>query len=101
MKYAWIRQQQDSYPVDIVCDVLGVSRSGYYAWLDREPSARTQRRQQIGQAVRQSHQTSHGIYGYRRVHEDLVNLRRVAQNGTAIFLNVRHNGNGCRQTGFE
>ena len=71
MKYAWITQQRDSYPVDIACDVLGVSRSGYYAWIDRKPSARTQRRQQIGQAVRQSHQNSHGIYGYRKVHEDL------------------------------
>ena len=72
MKYAWIRLQQDSYPVDIACDVLGVSRSGYYAWIDRKPSAQAQRRQKIGQAVRQSHQTSHGIYGYRRVHGDLV-----------------------------
>jgi putative transposase len=72
VKYAWIAQQRDSYPVDVVCDVLGVSRSGYYAWLDRKPSSRAQRRQQIGQAVRQSHQDSHGIYGYRKVHEDLV-----------------------------
>ncbi len=72
MKYAWIRQQQDSYPAGTACDVLGVSRSGYYAWIDRKPSARTQRRQQIGQAVRQSHKDSHGIYGYRRVHGDLA-----------------------------
>jgi len=71
VKYAWITQQRDSYPVDIACDVLGVSRSGYYAWLDRKPSPRAQRRQQIGQAVCQSHQNSHGIYGYRKVHEDL------------------------------
>jgi len=72
VKYAWIHQQRDSYPAGIVCDVLGVSRSGYYAWIDRKPSAQAQRRQQIGQAVRQSHQNSHGIYGYRRVHGDLV-----------------------------
>jgi putative transposase len=71
VKYVWITQQRDSYPVDIACDVLGVSRSGYYAWLDRKPSPRAQRRQQIGQAVCQSHQNSHGIYGYRKVHEDL------------------------------
>jgi putative transposase len=71
VKSAWITQQRDSYPVDIACDVLGVSRSGYYAWLDRKPSPRAQRRRQIGQAVCQSHQNSHGIYGYRKVHEDL------------------------------
>jgi putative transposase len=72
VKYAWIHRQRDSYPAGIVCDVLRVARSGYYAWLHREPSPRAQRRQQIGQAVRQSHNSSHRIYGYRRVHEDLV-----------------------------
>jgi transposase InsO family protein len=72
VKYAWIHQRRDSYPAGIVCDVLGVTRSGYYAWLHRKPSPAAQRRQQIGQAVSQSHRSSHGIYGYRRVHEDLV-----------------------------
>jgi transposase InsO family protein len=72
VKYAWIHQQRDSYPAGIACDVLGVARSGYYAWLHRKPSPAAQRRQQIGQAVRQSYKSSHGIYGYRRVHEDLV-----------------------------
>jgi transposase InsO family protein len=51
---------------------LQVSRSGYYAWRRREPSARVQRREQIGQAAQQSHRDSHGTYGYRRVHRDLV-----------------------------
>ena len=40
MKYAWISEHCDSYPVAMLCDVLNVSTSGYYAWLDRPPSAR-------------------------------------------------------------
>ena len=72
MRYAWINQQRDDYPLNLLCRVLRVSRSGYYAWCRREPSPRTQRRQQIGQAVQQSHRNSHGTYGYRRVHRDLV-----------------------------
>lgn len=84
MKYAWIAQQRDSYPVDIVCDVLGVSRSGYYAWLDRKPSPRALRRQQIGRAVRRSHQESHGIYGYRRVHADLVEDLHIVCCGETV-----------------
>lgn len=72
MRYAWIETQRDSYPVGLLCRVLQVSRSGYYAWRRRRPSARDQRREQIGQAAQRSHRDSHGTYGYRRVHRDLV-----------------------------
>jgi putative transposase len=56
----------------LLCRVLQVSRSGYYAWRGRAPSASAQRRQQIGQAAQESHRDSHETYGYRRVHHDLV-----------------------------
>jgi transposase InsO family protein len=78
VRYAWIDQQRDSYPLKLLCRVLQVARSGYYAWRQREPSATAQRRQQIGQAAQQSHRDSHGTYGYRRVHRDLVDDREIA-----------------------
>lgn len=62
----------------LLCRVLRVSRSGYYAWRRRTPSPRVQRRQQIGQAVQPSHRDSHGTYGYRRVHRDLVDEHEIA-----------------------
>jgi len=78
VRYAWIDQQRDGYPLKLLCRVLHVARSGYYAWRRREPSATAQRRQQIGQAAQQSHRDSHGTYGYRRVHRDLVDDREIA-----------------------
>ncbi len=78
MRYAWIDQQRDSYPVGLLCRVLQVARSGYYAWRRRKPSQSAQRRQQIGQAAQQSHRDSHGTYGYRRVHRDLVDDQEIA-----------------------
>jgi len=54
-----------------MCDVLGVSSSGYYAWRVRKPSRQAGRRQRIARAAERSHQASNGIYGYRKVHEDL------------------------------
>jgi putative transposase len=78
VRYAWIDPQRDSYPLSRLCRVLKVSRSGYYAWRRREPSATVERRQQIGQAARQCHRDSHGIYGYRRVHRDLVDDHAIA-----------------------
>jgi putative transposase len=78
VRYAWIETQRDCYPLKLLCRVLQVSRSGYYAWRRREPSTRDQRREEIGQAAQQSHRDSHGTYGYRRVHRDLVEDHEIA-----------------------
>jgi len=72
VKYAWIREHRDSFPIAILCDVLEVSASGYYAWLDREPSPRAQRQERIQQAVRQVHAESYGIYGSQKVARELA-----------------------------
>lgn len=71
MKYAWIREHRDSFPVAVLCEVLEVSPSGYYAWCDREPSPRAQRHDQIQEAVRQVHAESHGIYGSHKIAREL------------------------------
>ena len=72
MKYAWIREHRDSFPLAVLCQVLEVSASGYYAWLEREPSPRAQRQERIQAAVRQVHADSHGIYGSQKVARELA-----------------------------
>lgn len=59
------------FPVTVMSRVLGVSPSGYYAWRTRRPSSRHQRRCALAGAVAAAHQASHGVYGYRKVHEDV------------------------------
>jgi putative transposase len=71
VKYAWITRHRDSFPITIMCDVLLVSTSGYYASLGRQPSSRGERHQRIQQAVQQIHAESHGIYGSQKVAEVL------------------------------
>ena len=71
MKYAWIREHRDSFPVAVLCEVLEVSASGYYDWLDRPPSARAERHVQIQAAVQQVHAESHGIYGSVKIAQHL------------------------------
>ena len=71
MKYAWITEHRDSFPVAVLCDVLGVSTSGYYDSLDRPPGPRARRHARIQQAVAEVHAQSHGIYGSHKIAEEL------------------------------
>lgn len=83
MKYAWIREHCDSYPVSLMCQVLEVSKSGYYASLDRPPSARAQRHARIQTAVREIHAQSHGIYGSYKIAQQMQqseDLERACRN---------------------
>jgi putative transposase len=55
-----------------MCRVLGVSRSGYYAWRSREPSAADARREELTAEVKQIHDEVKGRYGSPRIHAELV-----------------------------
>ena len=72
MRYAWVHDHRDSWPVSRMCRALRVSRSGFYAWEGRSPSSSFLRRTRLDELVGASHSASHGIYGYRKVHRDLV-----------------------------
>jgi putative transposase len=77
VKYAWIAKHCGSYSVSVLCEVLCVSKSGYYAWLDRPPSSRALRRERIDAAVRQVHAASHGIYGSGKIAKELAQCEEL------------------------
>lgn len=56
----------------VTCDTLGVSRSGFYAWLTRPPSQRTCANEKLGIAIHESFLRSDRTYGARRVWHDLL-----------------------------
>ncbi len=56
----------------LMAKVLQVSSSGYYAWKKREPSATARKRARIAEATRKYYERSSKIYGYRKVHKDIV-----------------------------
>lgn len=89
MKYAWISDHRDSFPVAVMCDVLGVSTSGYHDWRDRPLSPRAERHERIQQAVAQVHAESHGIYGSQKIAEELgkrEELERACRNTVATAM---------------
>ena len=71
MKYAWIKQHRDDYPVTLMCDALDVSTSGYYESLKRRPSKRARRSKRIKQSVARVYEESHGIYGAIKIADQL------------------------------
>lgn len=77
MRYAWIKGHAGNYPVAILCRTLAVSVSGYYSWLGRKPSAQQQRRQRIAAAAGKFYHDSNRIYGYRKVHKDVVQEAKI------------------------
>jgi transposase InsO family protein len=72
VKYACIKAHRDEFELTLMCRVLAVSRSGFYAWLKREPSRRAREDQRLLVHIRAAHERSHGRYGSPRVHQDLV-----------------------------
>jgi len=90
-----------AFPVAVMCDVVEVSPSGYYAWCDRKPSARAQRRQQLGDAVEQAHRDSKNIYGYRKVHREVVEEHGQPCSEETVRTLMRAKGlRGKRKRGF-
>lgn len=72
MRFRFIAAEKASHTVALLCRCLRVTRSGFYAWARRKPSARTQRDGQLRVKVRAFHAGSHGRYGSPRIWKDLV-----------------------------
>ena len=92
MKYAWIKSHTQQYPIRRMCRALRISPSGYYDWLHHQISAREQKRQIMTFAVKVSHQRSHGIYGHRKIHKDLVQEFKIDCCVETVRRIMRDNG---------
>ncbi len=91
MIFAFIKEHLAAdYPVEVSCDVLGVSRSGYYAWLGRPESARAKRRGELAARIEAVHRENRGVYGSPRVHKVLESEGvEVCRNTVADVMKER------------
>jgi putative transposase len=85
VKYACIARHRGEHSLRLMCRVLDVSPSGYYAWRQRSPSARAIADERLLLNIRIAHQASEETYGAPRVHQELrdqghrVGKKRVAR----------------------
>ena len=87
MSYDFIRGNVADFPVQVMCQVLQVSRSGYYDWLSRSESTRAAGDRALAIDIRASHEASHGRYGSPRVHAELRSQgRRIGRKRVARLM---------------
>lgn len=88
MRYGFIREHRRVWPLSVLCSVLGVARSGFYAWRKRSVSRRRQRQEQLLEAMREIHGQRHKrSYGSPRMQRELVAQgHRVSENTVARLM---------------
>ncbi len=74
MKFGFVAKHRGIWPVALMCGTLGVSRGGFYAWLDRPCSQRELDDEELGKRIKQSFLDSDRTYGARRVWFDVLAL---------------------------
>jgi len=66
------KPREERFPVTFMCEMLEVSRQGYYAWKKRAPSARQKEDVTLTTLIAAIHEAHKGRYGIDRIHADLA-----------------------------
>ena len=71
MKFEFIEKNRRSHDISLLCDLLRVSRSGYYAWRSRPLSHHRQKDIQLMKVIKELHQGYRRTYGAARLHKEM------------------------------
>lgn len=104
MKYALIKEYVGLYAIALMCQVLGVSRAGYYRWLSRPVSKRDTRKAQLESLVKSTFEEFEAAYGAPRITDELNALgHRCSLNVIAKIMQengmLARNGKGFNYGG--
>lgn len=88
MKFRFIQEHAGRFRINVMCAVLGVSRSGYYAWRKRGPSRRELANQALLKRIRALFLESRRTYGYRKVHAQVAKKVHCSPNRVARLMRL-------------
>ena len=74
MKCAFITENKGSYPIKMMCRLLGISRSCYYKSLTATPGPRKERREELAAQIKEIHEEERHIPGQRKIYVRLLRL---------------------------
>lgn len=95
MNFSFVTKHRAALRIPVLCEVLGISRSGFYEWFCRRPSLRTRANEKLTGLILQSFEASDQINGSRRVWHDVLawgehcGIHRVAPLMRATGLAAR------------
>lgn len=92
MKYAFITQHRDDWPVRLMCQWLGVSRSGFYAASARPASPRAQANERLRLEIRAVHAASAQRYGAPKVHDEVRHDHGIVCGHNRVARLMREDG---------
>ena len=91
MRYEFVKAEKAIYPVSVLCHVLRVSRSGFYAWVQRGESKRSRENRSLLKEIQAAHRVSRSNYGSPRITRELrAGGTRVGEKRVARIM--RQNG---------
>lgn len=91
MKYAFIVAHAKAFSVERMCNVLGVRRSGYYAWRKRPPSAREQANSELLKKIRDAFEKNRRLYGSRCIRHYLLRKGETySRQRVARLMKIAH-----------
>jgi transposase InsO family protein len=90
VKFAWIDDHRHEFPVNLQCQVLQVTRSGYYAWRRRPESPTAKRQTELAEQIRTVHRRCREVYGAPRVHRDLMGQGVKCARNTVAKIMHKH-----------
>ena len=91
-----MKQWRLDFPTKTMCRVFRVSRSGYYTWLKRKPSRRTQEDERLKVAIKAAHKKTRESYSARRLQPELAadgfiaGRDRIARLRRELNIRCRH-----------
>lgn len=87
VKYAFMKDNRDEFDLNLMAEVLGVSRSGYYNWIKREPSKKEDWRSHIKAKIEGIFLSSKKTYGSPRVYRELLaHGYNIGENTVARYM---------------
>lgn len=90
MRFQFIKDQRDEFPVTLMCKVSNVSPSGYYAWRKRPPSAREMANRELVEKIEIVYNDNYGVYGSPRIYRELKDQGvACSENRIARLMRLR------------
>jgi putative transposase len=90
MRFQFVDQHQDQFPVRRMCDELNVSPSGYYAWRTRPASAREMANRELYKQIEAVYHDNRGVYGSPRIYRELKDQGvACSENRVARLMRLR------------